>query len=122
MTRILIADDHPILRRGLREILLLEVQDAVCGEAGGAQQALSAVQTQVWDLVILDVSMPGRSGLDVLKDIRKLQPRLPVLVLSMHPVDQLGLRALKDGAVGYMNKESAPEELVGAVRTVLKGS
>jgi DNA-binding NarL/FixJ family response regulator len=122
MIRILIADDHPILRRGLKEILVRELEDATCGEAGNAQQVLSAVQNQEWDLVILDVTMPGRSGLDVLRDLRKRRPKLPVLVLSMHPVDQLGTRALKDGASGYMNKESAPEELIGAVRKVLEGS
>lgn len=122
MIRILIADDHPILRRGLREILVREFQDATCGEAGDAQQVLSALQSEAWDLVILDVTMPGRSGLDVLRDIRKFRPKLPVLVLSVHPVDQLGTRALRNGASGYMNKDSAPEELIGAVRKVLAGS
>jgi two-component system invasion response regulator UvrY len=120
--KILIGDDHPILRRGLKEILLRELEDATCGEAGNAQQVISAVQSQEWDLVILDVTMPGRSGLDVLRDLRKLRPKVPVLVLSMHPVDQLGTRALRSGAAGYMSKESAPEELIGAVRKVLEGS
>jgi two-component system invasion response regulator UvrY len=120
--RILIADDHPILRRGLKEILVRELEGATCGEAGNAQQVLSEVQSQDWDLVILDVTMPGRSGLDVLRDLRGLRPKLPVLVLSMHPEDQLGKRALKGGASGYMNKESAPEELIKAVRKVLEGS
>ena len=122
MIRILIADDHPILRRGLKEILVRELEGATCGEAGNAQQVLSEVQSQDWDLVILDVTMPGRSGLDVLRDLRKLRPKLPVLVLSMHPADQLGRRALRGGASGYMNKESAPEELIGAIRRVLAGS
>ena len=122
MIRILVADDHPILRRGLKEILVRELDGATCGEAGNAQQVLSEVQSQEWDLVILDVTMPGRSGLDVLRDLRGLQPKLPVLVLSMHPEDQLGKRALKAGACGYMNKESAPEELIKAVRKVLEGS
>jgi two-component system, NarL family, invasion response regulator UvrY len=119
--RVLIADDHAIVRRGLKEILVHELKTAICGEAGDAPQVLSAVQRQDWDLVILDVSMPGRSGLDVLRDIRGLRPKLPVLVLSMHPEDQLGRRALKAGARGYMNKESAPEELIRAVRKVLAG-
>jgi two-component system invasion response regulator UvrY len=122
VTRILIADDHPVVRRGLKEILLHELEGATCGEAGNAQQVLSSVQSQDWDLVILDVTMPGRSGLDVLRDLRKLRPKLAVLVLSVHPADQLGTRALKNGASGYMNKESAPEELIGAVRKVLAGS
>ena len=121
MIRILIADDHPIVRRGLKAILVSELQ-AACGEAGNAQQVLSAVQSQVWNLVILDVTMPGRSGLDILGDVRKLRPKLPVLVLSMHPEDQLGKRALKSGASGYLNKESAPEELVKAVQKLLQGS
>ena len=121
MIRILVADDHPLLRRGLKDILVRELDGATCGEAGSASQVLSEVQRQEWDLVILDVTMPGRSGLDVLRDLRSLRPQLPVLVLSVHPEDQLGRRALKAGASGYMNKESAPEELVGAVKKVLAG-
>jgi two-component system invasion response regulator UvrY len=120
--RILIADDHPILRRGLRDILSLEFENLTCGEAGNAHQVVAAVQSQSWDLLILDVTMPGRSGLDVLRDVRKLQPKLPVLVLSVHSVDQFGARSLRGGASGYMNKDSAPEELIGAVRKVLTGS
>lgn len=121
MIRILIADDHAILRRGLKEILERELEGAVCGEAADAQQTLAQVQSQNWDLMILDVTMPGRSGLDVLSDLKRLRPKLPVLVLSMHPEDQLGKRALKAGASGYMNKESAPEELIKAIRKVLAG-
>jgi DNA-binding NarL/FixJ family response regulator len=119
--RILIADDHPILRRGLKDILSHELKGAVCGEAGNAQEVVSQVQSQNWDILILDLTMPGRSGLDVLRDVKGLQPELPVLVLSMHPEDQLGRRMLKAGASGYMNKESAPEELIKAVRKVLAG-
>jgi two-component system, NarL family, invasion response regulator UvrY len=119
--RILIADDHPILRRGLKEILVREFEGAICGEAGSAQQVLSEVQGQDWDLVILDLTMPGRSGLDVLRDLKGLRPKLPVLILSMHPEDQLGKRMLRAGASGYMNKESAPAELIKAVRRVLAG-
>ncbi len=121
MIRVLIADDHPIVRRGLMEILVRELKGAVCGEAGNAQQLLSEVQSHDWDLVILDMSMPGRSGLDVLRDLKGLRPKLPVLVLSMHPEDQLGRRMLRAGASGYMNKESAPEELIKAIRKVLAG-
>jgi two-component system, NarL family, invasion response regulator UvrY len=119
--RILIADDHPILRRGLKDILSCELEGLVCDEAGSAQEVLSRVQSQAWNLVILDVTMPGRGGLDVLSDLKGLQPNLPVLVLSMHPEDQLAKRALKAGASGYMNKESAPEELIKAVRKILAG-
>ena len=121
MMRVLIADDHAILRRGLIEILKREFKDAVCGEAQNAQQVLAQVRGQAWDLVILDVTMPGRSGVDVLADLKRLQLKLPVLVLSMHPEDQYGKRVLKAGASGYMNKESAPEELIKAVRKVLAG-
>ena len=121
MKRFLIADDHPILRRGLADILSRAFEGAICDEAGNAQEVVSKVQSQDWDLVVLDVTMPGRSGLDVLRDLKGLRPELPVLVLSMHPEDQLGKRALKAGASGYMNKESAPEELIKAVRKVLAG-
>jgi two-component system, NarL family, invasion response regulator UvrY len=121
MIRILIADDHPVVRRGLKDILVREIEGATCGEAENAQQVLSEVKSQAWNLVILDVEMPGRSGLDALRELKRLLPKLPVLVLSMHPEDQLGKRMLKAGASGYMNKESAPEELIKAVRRVLGG-
>jgi len=121
LTRVLIADDHAILRRGLKEILMRELDDAVCGEAENADQVLAQVQNQEWDVVILDVTMPGRSGLDVLRDLKVMRPRLPVLVLSMHPEDQYGKRILKAGACGYMNKDSAPEELIKAIRKVQAG-
>jgi two-component system, NarL family, invasion response regulator UvrY len=119
--RVLIADDHAILRRGLREILMRELEGVVCGEAENAQQVLAQVQSQNWDLAIVDITMPGRSGLDVLRDLQRVRPGLPVLVLSMHPEDQYGKRVLKAGASGYMNKESAPEELIKAIRKVLAG-
>lgn len=121
MIRVLIADDHAILRRGLREILNRELRGVVCGEADNAQQVLAQVQSQTWDLVILDITMPGRSGVDVLKDLKRMQPKLPVLVLTVHPEDQYGKRVLKAGACGYMNKESAPEELITAIRKLLGG-
>lgn len=121
MIRILIADDHAILRRGFREILAREITDLVCGEAENAQQLLAEVGSRDWDLVILDVTMPGRSGVDVLPDLRRTRPKLPVLVLSMHPEDQYAKRMLKAGASGYMNKESAPEELIRAIRRILAG-
>jgi len=119
--RVLIADDHAILRRGLKEILMREMEGAVCGEAKDATETLARVQEGDWDLVILDITMPGRSGLDVLKDLKAARPGLPVLVLSMHPEDQYAKRILRAGASGYMNKESAPEELIKAVRKVLAG-
>jgi two-component system, NarL family, invasion response regulator UvrY len=121
MIRVLIADDHAIVRRGLIEILVRDLEGAVCGEAENAQQVLAQVRNHAWDVVILDVSMPGRSGIDVLADLKLAQPKLPILVLSMHPEDQYGKRVLKAGAAGYMNKNSAPEELIKAIRKVLAG-
>ena len=121
MIRILIADDHAILRRGLKEILVRELQDVVCGEAEDAPQVLAQMRNCEWDLVMLDITMPGRSGLDVLKDLKSMCPKLPVLVLSMHPEEQYGKRVLKAGAWGYMSKKSAPEELIKAIRKLLAG-
>ena len=121
MIQILIVDDHAILRRGLKEILEREFRDVSIGGAGTAEQALTQLDSEKWDLVILDITMPGRSGVDVLRHLKALRPRLPVLVLSMHPEDQYGKRVLKAGASGYMNKESAPEELIKAVRKLLSG-
>jgi DNA-binding NarL/FixJ family response regulator len=121
MIQILIVDDHAILRRGLQEILEREFRDVRIGGAGTAEQALTQLDSEKWDLVILDITMPGRSGVDVLRHLKALRPKLPVLVLSMHPEDQYGKRVLKAGASGYMNKESAPEELIKAVRKLLSG-
>jgi two-component system, NarL family, invasion response regulator UvrY len=121
MIRVLIADDHPIVRRGLKEILERELEGTVCGEAKDAQDVLARIHSEDWDLVILDITMPGRSGLDVLGDLKKLRPKLPVLVVSMHAEDQYGKRTLRAGASGYMNKESAPDELIKAVKKVLAG-
>jgi DNA-binding NarL/FixJ family response regulator len=119
--RVLIADDHAILRRGLKEILVRELPGVVCGEAKDAAELLARAQEAEWDLAILDITMPGRSGLDVLRDLKAARPKLPILVLSMHPEDQYGKRVLKAGAAGYMNKEAAPEELIKAIRKVLAG-
>ncbi len=121
MIKILIADDHAILRAGLKEILVRDLRDVVCGEAETAEQVLAQVRTRPWDLLILDITMPGRSGLDILSDLKSLRPELRVLILSMHPEDQFGKRALKAGAFGYLKKESAPEELIQAIRKILAG-
>jgi two-component system, NarL family, invasion response regulator UvrY len=119
--KILLADDHAVVRRGLKQILTDAFKRATYGEARNAQEALDLVWKQEWDVVVLDITMPGRSGLDVLREIKQSKPRLPVLVLSMHPENQFAVRVLKSGAAGYMTKESAPEELVGAVKKVLAG-
>jgi DNA-binding NarL/FixJ family response regulator len=121
MISVLIADDHAILRRGLKEILQHELDGVIVGEAENGQQALDLVQSSDWNLLILDIAMPGRGGLDVLGNLKALRPRLPVLVLSMYPEDQFGKRVLKAGASGYMNKQSAPDELITAVRRILGG-
>ncbi len=121
MINVLIADDHSILRGGLKELLIRHLEDVVCGEAENAQQVLYQVQRQPWDVLILDITMPGRSGLDILSDLKLLQPKLPVLVLSAHPEDQYGKRVLRAGASGYISKERAPEELISAVRKLLAG-
>ncbi len=121
MIRVLIADDHAILRRGLCEILLREFKGGKCGEAETADQVLSQIEVDHWDLVLLDVSMPGRTGVDVIADLKRLRPRLPVLVLSMHPEDQYAKRALRAGAAGYITKDTPPEEFLRAVRKVLAG-
>jgi two-component system, NarL family, invasion response regulator UvrY len=119
--RILIADDHAIVRKGLKETIEEELGKVVFGEASNNQQVLEKIWNEEWDLVMLDINMEQRSGLEVLTEIRKSRPRLPVLILSMYPVEEFGVRALKLGASGYLNKQSAPEELVTAARSVLAG-
>jgi two-component system, NarL family, invasion response regulator UvrY len=119
--RILIADDHAVVRRGLKQILAEAFKGVVFGEATNSQEALERVWKEPWDVMILDLTMPGRSGLDVLKEVKRERPKLPVLILSMHPEDQFAVRLLKAGASGYMTKESAPDELVGAVNKVIAG-
>ena len=121
MIRILLVDDHAILRRGLKALLSDEFHDAAFGEASNAQQAIEQLGKKVWDVALLDITLPGKGGLDLLKEIKAARPRLPVLVLSAHPEDQFAVRALKAGAEGYMTKESASEELVKAIHKILTG-
>ena len=121
MIRILIADDHPIVRKGLKQILSEESDMGVFGEAQNSQELLELVRKQDWDIVILDITMPGRGGIDVLKELKHERPKLPALMLSVHPEDQYAVRALKAHASGYMTKDSAPEELVKAIRKILRG-
>jgi two-component system invasion response regulator UvrY len=119
--KILIADDHAVVRHGLRQILADEFKKTIFGEAGNATEALGRIWKETWDAVVLDITMPGRSGLEVLREIKKFAPKLPVLVLSMHPENQFAIRVLRRGAAGYMTKESAPAELVGAIKKILAG-
>lgn len=121
MIRVLIVDDHAILRRGLRALLSDEFHEAAFGEASDARQALEQLRKGKWDVALLDITLPGKSGLDLLQEFKAARPKLPVLVLSAHPEDQFAVRVLKAGAGGYLTKESAPEELAKAIRKVLGG-
>ncbi len=121
MIRILVVDDHAIVREGLKQILS-DVEDmSVLAEAANGQEALDKIRRATFDVILMDISMPGRSGLEILKDIKGEHPKLPVLILSMHPEEQYAIRALRAGAAGYMNKASAPDELIGAIRKVSAG-
>ncbi len=121
MIQILIADDHTIIRKGLKQILLEEFPDAQIGEVADGNELLKQARAAKWDIVISDISMPGRSGLETLKQIKEEFPKLAVLILSMYPEDQYAIRVLRAGASGYLNKEGAPEELIKAVRQILEG-
>jgi two-component system invasion response regulator UvrY len=121
VSRVLIADDHAILRTGLRQILERALKNVTCGEAENAHQVLIEVHSRHWDLVILDITMAGRSGLDVLDDLVRVKPKVPVLVLSMHPEAEYGMRVLKAGAAGYVMKRSTADELIKAIHKVLGG-
>jgi two-component system, NarL family, invasion response regulator UvrY len=121
MIRVLIADDHPIVRQGLRQILAETGDIEVKAEASAGQEVLEKIRRHPVDAVVLDLSMPGTSGLDTLKQIKEERPRLPVLVLSIHPEDQYAVRALRAGASGYLTKSSAPEALVTAIRKLAGG-
>jgi DNA-binding NarL/FixJ family response regulator len=121
MIRILIADDHTIVRDGLKQILAATADIVVSGEASTGQDTLREVRAQKFDLILLDISLPGISGLDVLKQIRSLKPELPILILSMYPEEQYAVRTLRAGASGYLTKESASGELIRAIREVAQG-
>ncbi|HEU0265571.1 MAG TPA: response regulator transcription factor [Geobacterales bacterium] len=118
---IIIADDHMIFREGLKQVIATTSTMVVSGEASNGQELLQKVQEKSYDLVILDISMPGRNGLDMLLELKKLRPKLPVLVLSMHPEEQYALRAYKSGASGYLTKGSPTSELVDALQKLLLG-
>ncbi|MBI5783952.1 MAG: response regulator transcription factor [Rhodocyclales bacterium] len=118
---VLIADDHAIVRQGLKQILSETEDLIVAGEADDGVEALQLARQQEWNVFLLDVSMPNRNGIDTLKQLKKEFPKLPVLILSMHPEEQYAVRALKAGASGYLTKQSAPEQLVTAIRQVAGG-
>ncbi|HSU28902.1 MAG TPA: response regulator transcription factor [Chitinophagaceae bacterium] len=121
MLRILIADDHPIVRRGLKQLLLQAHPSAIIEEVGEAESLVKKALQADWDVIVCDMNMPGRSGLEALEQIKQSKPALPVLIMSMYPEDQYALRALKSGASGYLRKETVDDELVGAIQTVLQG-
>ncbi|MFH1761626.1 MAG: response regulator transcription factor, partial [bacterium] len=121
MIRVLIADDHTMVRRGLKQILEETSDICVADEANSGQEVLEKIKTVKFDVVLLDITMPGRSGFDILKELKTNFPRLPVLILSMHSEDQYGIRVLKAGASGYLTKDRAPEELITAVRKASQG-
>ena len=121
MLKILIADDHTVVRKGLKQILLDEFPNAKIEEVPDAEELIKKVMQAKWDVVVSDLSMPGRSGLDALQQIKLSFPDLPVLILSIHPEEQYALRALKSGASGYLTKDAAPDELVKAVQKILLG-
>jgi len=121
MIKVLIADDHALIRKGLKQLLDDTEELRVTGEADTGIEAFRMAQTGAFDVVLLDISMPDKHGIDVLKQIKDSQPQLPVLMLSMHPEEQYALRSMKAGAAGYLNKQSAPAQLVTAIRQVAKG-
>ena len=119
--RILIADDHAVFRRGLKETLVEAFPRINFGEAKTAAETVELVRRHPWDIVILDISMPGKSGLDILDDVKRLRPGTPVLLLTMHPEQQYARRALKAGAAGYLTKDSVPDELKSAIKRIAAG-
>lgn len=121
MLKILIADDHAIVREGLKQILTDVPDMVVAGEAASGNQVLEMVRKETWDLILLDITMPGLNGLDTLKQLKKEKPDLPVLMLSMYPEEQYAIRTIKAGVSGYLTKESAPKELITAIRKVAQG-
>lgn len=121
MLRILLADDHAVVRRGVKQIIAEAFAQATFGEVQNVHELLKLIGSERWDIVVLDLNMPGGSGLEALKQIKQAHPQLPVLILTMFPEDQYAMRTIRAGAAGYLNKESAPEELVQAIRKVLRG-
>ncbi len=119
--KLIIADDHSFLREGIKKTIHDEIDMKIVGEASNAAEAVSIIKEKMPDIAIMDISMPGKSGLDVLKDLKAMKLKIKVLILSMHPEDRFAIRALKAGAMGYLTKESAPDELVKAIRTILTG-
>lgn len=121
MIRIIIVDDHAVVRKGLKQILDETPDLSVIDEASSGNELIEKIRQNRFDCVLLDISMPGRDGLDTLKEIKAIRPELPVLIFTVYPEDQYAVRVLKAGASGYINKESEPEELIEAIRKVSRG-
>jgi len=121
VTRLLVVDDHLIVRAGLKSLLADYEEFTVGGEAASGADAVQMVRESDWDVVLLDISMPDMNGIEALAEIRRIKPKLPVLILTIHPEDQYAINLLRAGASGYLRKECMPEALVGAIRTVLSG-
>ncbi len=121
MIRVLIADDHELVRRGTRDIIQSAFGEVKLGEAGNTREAIALLMASTWDLVLLDINMPGRSGLEVLEEVKRLRPETPVLILSAYPEEEFAVRSLKLGAAGYVTKSSAADELLTAIKKVLAG-
>jgi DNA-binding NarL/FixJ family response regulator len=121
MIRILLVDDHPVARQGIRTLLTDRVKDALVGEAPDAATALKHLQNAEWDLMIADISLPGMNGLELIKEVKRVRPQLPTLVLSMHPAAQFARRALSAGAIGYISKDSELDEFLGAIENARRG-
>lgn len=121
MLRILLADDHSVVRQGIKQILANSIEKVTFGEAQNARDIRDLISNESWDIIILDLAMPDSNGIEMLKQVKHERPNLPILILSMFPEEQYALRAIKAGASGYLNKESAPEELVEAIHKILQG-
>jgi two-component system, NarL family, invasion response regulator UvrY len=119
--RCLVVDDHPIIRKGICDLITRHIEGTTATEASTAAEALAAVQQAPWDLLVLDIALPDKHGLEVLKEVKLLRPALPVLMLSLYPEREFAIRALKAGAAGYLSKDRDPEELIVAVRAVMTG-
>ncbi len=121
MTKILIADDHPVFRQGLKQILMSASENILVEEANNGQEVLNKIYKHSYDAMFLDISMPGRNGLEVLQELKRIKPNIPVLILSMHSEDQYAVRAMKAGASGYLTKDGEANEFVAALQKVLSG-